>query len=431
MIEFAHSAVSVFHELGSVEEMRRRAARGAAPRDWPGVNAHVHLPPNFSAFDTVAQAVALAREQNVRVLCASNYYDFGVFDDFAAEARRRGVFPLFGTEIISRIEELLAAGVRVNDPNNPGRMYLCGKGIVAFSPPTKRAAELLGYIRASDEDRLAEMVARMNDLFAARGVEVALTERAVKERIVRRHGCRLEQVVLQERHVAQAFQEAFFARVPREHRATALSKILGTAYTGSPDDAGKVQGEIRSRLLKAGGDAFVAEQFVNYSQARELILQLGGIPCYPTLADGAQTLCEYETPVEALIGNLQGMDVHMAEWIPIRNTPATVARYVPEMRAAGIAVAAGTEHNTLDCIPLEPTCRGGEPLPENVKNIFREGACVIAAHQFLTLHGECGYVDAAGNPNPNYATAEERIRDLAKLGAAVIERYLEVTGRQP
>jgi hypothetical protein len=171
----------------------------------------------------------------------------------------------------------------------------------------------------------------------------------------------------------------------------------------------------------------VKELFVNYPEARELILELGGIPCYPTLADGAKVICEYETPVEALIDNIFGMDVHMAELIPIRNTPEVLTDYVTKMRAAGIAVTGGTEHNTLDRIGMEPTCVGGAPVPDEVKDIFWEGACVIAAHQFLTLHGQCGYVDATGNPNPAYETADERIRDFAKLGAAVIETYFETT----
>jgi len=34
------------------------------------------------------------------------------------------------------------------------------------------------------------------------------------------------------------------------------------------------------------------------------------------------------------------------------------------------------------------------------------GACVVAAHQFLSLHGECGYVDADGRPNADYLSAD-------------------------
>jgi hypothetical protein len=48
---------------------------------------------------------------------------------------------------------------------------------------------------------------------------------------------------------------------------------------------------------------------------------------------------------------------------------------------------------------------------------------VFAAHQFLTLRGACGFVDAAGEPNGAFADAEARIRELAGLGAAVIASY--------
>ena len=79
------------------------------------------------------------------------------------------------------------------------------------------------------------------------------------------------------------------------------------------------------------------------------------------------------------------------------------------MRAAGLAVTAGTEHNTLDLIPFDPSCNDGD-VPPSIREVFWEGACVVAAHQFLSLHGECGYVDADGRPNAGYASADERIR---------------------
>jgi hypothetical protein len=87
-------------------------------------------------------------------------------------------------------------------------------------------------------------------------------------------------------------------------------------------------------------------------------------------------------------------------------------------------VTAGTEHNTLDLLPIEPACVKALPVPDEVKDIFWEGACVVAAHQFLTLHGECGFVDAQGKPNPNYSNATARIAAFKSLGEVVIQRYL-------
>ena len=419
------NALSSLRNLGSVEQMQQLAASGFAPAGRPRLNMHIHLPPNFSAFSSVEQAVALAEQQDVRVLCASNYYDFGVYGEFAAEGRRRGIFPLFGTEIIAMIDDLLAEGVKINDPGNPGKMYICGKGITRFDRLSGEAERLLGSIRRNDSARLAEMIAKLADLFKQRGLATRLTAQTVKDIIVRRCGCPPEAVVLQERHAAQGFQEVFFEKVPPQQRTETLSRILGTKSTARPDDAVKVQGEIRTHLMKAGKVAFVPETFGDFQEAYRLILELGGIPCYPTLADGASPICEYEEPVEKLIDNIKNLGVYCAEFIPIRNTPDVLSQYVHAVREAGIVISGGTEHNTLDLLGMEPTCIDGRSVPDDVKDIFWEDACVVAAHQFLVLKGRCGFVDTEGVPNPAYGGDEERIEALAKLGAAVIGKYFE------
>jgi len=118
------------------------------------------------------------------------------------------------------------------------------------------------------------------------------------------------------------------------------------------------------------------------------------------------------------------MGVTMAEFIPVRNAPEVLEKYVKAMRAAGIAVVGGTEHNTLELIPLDPACLKGAAVPETVKEIFWEGACVVAAHQFLVAHGQAGFVDGEGRPAAGHASADARIKAFAALGASVIQAYL-------
>jgi hypothetical protein len=233
-------------------------------------------------------------------------------------------------------------------------------------------------------------------------------------------------VYLQERHIAQAFQEALFERLPETERDDFLARLFGAPSKARPNDVAGVQNEIRSHLMKAGKPAFVPDTFVDFEHASQLILALGGIPCYPTLADGASPLCGYEADVDALITDLQARRVPAAEFIPIRNSPEVLSRYVHALRAAGLFVTAGTEHNTRDLLPLAPTCLDGAPVPDDVQDIFWEGACVVAAHQYLTLQGRTGFVDNAGRLNPEYASADERIAAFAALGAAVIGRYQAV-----
>ena len=384
-------------------------------------NAHIHLPPNFSAFETVAQAVTLAEKQDIAILGASNYYDYGVYGEFARQAREQNVFPLFGTEIITLDDDLVAAGIKVNDPGNPGRMYVCGKAITRFEAPTPEATKLLNAIRTRDAERMEQVTQALTRVFTDAGFDTGLSVATIKAGIVARHGSPLETIFLQERHIAQAFQQAIFERVGETERAVLFTRVFGG--TVNTHDANAVQAAIRTHLMKAGKPAFVPETFVGWDHARRLILALNGIPCYPTLGDGTQPLCAFEETPDVLLANLQAYGFTCAEWIPLRNTPEVLERYVVALRAAGIIVTAGTEHNTRDLVPLEPTCVGGVPIPENVQAIFREGALVIAAHQYLGYHNETGFVDANGTPNPAYPSAEARIAAFADLGERVVAAY--------
>jgi hypothetical protein len=419
------SAFDALRELGTPAEIRALADRGYGPTSPQRVNTHIHLPPNFSAFDSVEQAVTLAADQLITVLGVSNYYDYDVYREFVERACKFGIFPLFGLEIIAMQADLRDEGVRVNDPGNPGKTYLCGKGITRFADMSPEARRLVELIRSNDSQRMATMVDRVRDTLRSRGLDCEVDEQAVVDMVVKRHGSARESVYLQERHISQAFQEALFRRVPAGERLGRLDELLGAAtkLSESRDHVG-LQNELRSHLIKAGKPAFVAESFLSFAEARRLVLELGGIPSYPVLADGASPICEFEIDPEKLIEQLQERGVHAVEWIPLRNKRGVVVDYVTKMRNAGLAVTAGTEHNTLDLIPFDPSCNDGE-VPPSVRDVFWEGACVVAAHQFLSLHGECGYVDADGRPNARFPSADVRIKSMAKIGAAVIQRYFD------
>jgi hypothetical protein len=85
-----------------------------------------------------------------------------------------------------------------------------------------------------------------------------------------------------------------------------------------------------------------------------------------------------------------------------------------------MAVMAGTEHNTLDRIPFDPTCRDGRRLSEEARAAFWEGTCVVAAHQERRRLGLGGFVDHDGILAPGFTDDDARIRRFAELGAAVI-----------
>ncbi len=388
-------------------------------------NTHLHVPPNFSAFTTVEDAVETSAAEGVKVIGTSNFHSFGVYERFDAAARRHGLKALFGLEFISVLDEAMRADMTVNDPANPGRAYICGKGIPDPSDPGAAAVAFMASAKVANEARHTQMVDLTRELFAQAGLDVDVTYESIVGLVSERADVPAEWVVLQERHVALGFQEALFTALPADQRDAFLERLYGRPARAAADDVVGTQGELRSRLMKAGCPAFVDETPVPFQDAVDFIRGTGAIVIYPTVADGADPICGYEDPVDALIERMGRHDIHGAELVTVRNTPECVDRYVKAWRDAGIFVTAGTEHNTLDRIPVDPTCLNGVPISEASRDIFWEGVCVVAAHQHLKQQGEAGYVDPTGALNPGFPDAETRIRYFAEMGAELI---YEATG---
>lgn len=379
----------------------------------PVVNTHVHFPPNFSAFATVADAVGTAASEGVAALGISNFYDQRVYGLFAEQAEAAGIVPLYGLEFITLDDELAAAGVRVNDPANPGRMYLCGKGISPFTRKSEVASRIAAEIRDGNDERADAMVAKLAEWFASCGLDTGLTARVVAQDVAAAAQVPVSWVSLQERHIAQAFQRAL-AGLPVDERSAVLERAYGGPSKVDIDDAVALQGELRSRLIKVGTPGFVAEVPLSFADAYRYVLEMDGIPTYPTLADGVNPVCPFEDPAERLAAQLVERGIHAAELIPIRNTRACVDAYVKAFTDAGIVVMAGTEHNTLDRIPIEVACVDG-PVSDVARQAFWEATCVVAAHQHEVAAGRPGYVDSSGARTPVPTSL------LVEIGSALIK----------
>ncbi len=399
-------------------DMTDSGVREAAGAAIPLVNTHVHFPPNFSAFTTVADAVGTAAAEGARAVGISNFFDQQVYAAFRDQAAAAGIVALYGLEFITLDDELAAAGIRVNDPANPGRMYLCGKGIAPFKQKSPTAERIATEIRTGNDERATAMVAKLADWFLSCGLDTGLTADVIAFEVAEAAEVPVAWVSLQERHIAKAFQRALFT-LPADERAAVLERAYGSASTVDIDDAGALQGELRSRLVKVGTPGYVPEVPLNFADAYSYVLEMDGIPTYPTLADGVSPVCPFEDPAENLAAQLVARGIHAAELIPIRNTAACVDVYVRAFTGAGIVVMGGTEHNTPDRIPIEVACTDG-PVSDYARQAFWEATCVVAAHQHLVANGEPGYVDATGaltGDDPDARRAE-----LVAIGAALITK---------
>lgn len=379
-------------------------------------NGHIHTPFSFSAFSDMQTIFRMADEEKIALLGINDFYVSDGYDAFHKGCIEHRIFPLFNIEFIGLLKEEQQKGIRINDPNNPGRIYFSGKGLdYPFHSGWLQKRKLRKVIKES-QLQIKAMIVRLNQLIQQDNPSLSLSYDSVKKRYA--HD------LVRERHLAKAIRnlafESFNSPDDQLH-------FLETLYGGKKSKAGlsnpsALENEIRSNLLKSGGAAFVEEDeksFLELKKIIKIIIASGGIPCYPVLLDDPSGKCtEFENDNEKLLASLIKLGIECIELIPGRNDHTILKNFVEFFHSKGFIITFGTEHNTPEMIPLSVTARGSVPLDESLKRIAWEGACVIAAHQYLRADGRQGYV------LPDGTHSNDQKHELIKLGQLVIEYYL-------
>lgn len=343
------------------------------------VNAHLHTPYSFSAFDSIVEALDMAASQGVRVVGINDFYTTEGYDEWSDGCRERGLYPLFGIEMIGLDERFQREGIRVNDPANPGRTYISGKGLAFPARLPEPWAGQLAAVRRASNAQVRAMCAKLNAVLTATGAGFTLDADDITNRLTCGN--------LRERHIAKALRLAVWNAAAGEGgREALLGKIFGgkalKSYTG---DVAGVENEIRGNLLKAGGAAFVPESpeaFLPVSEIVKIIEAAGGIATYPFLADDAAGgFTDFEADLPETIRQLRRRGIHSAEFIATRNSATVLERYAGELWDEGFVVTFGSEHNTPAMEPITLRTRDGKPLTKRLRELNYKGACVVAAHQ--------------------------------------------------
>jgi hypothetical protein len=382
--------------------------------DIPEVNGHIHSPESFSAFSEMALAFQMAINEGVQVLGINDFYTLEGYPEFAHLAQEYKIFPLFNVEFMALQDKLQQKGIRVNDPNNPGRTYFSGKGLRYPVHMGEASARKMSDLQKESNRQTYQMVERLNNFLneADTGLYFDAAELHRK----------LAKGLFRERHIAQAIRETVFEM---EGSADGRMQLFRRLFSGkdlkSPlSDIAAIENEIRGNLLKAGGAAFVTEDpkaFLSLEEVKAIIIDAGGIPCYPVLLDDAAgKFTEYESNKEELMEELLKNEVYSIELIPGRNDCRILKDFVTYFYRKGFVVTFGTEHNSPQLDPMRISCRGGVPLDDDLKTINYEGAAVIAAHQYLQAQTGEGYLQG------QRAKTNER-DNFVQLGKAVMSFF--------
>ncbi len=397
------------------EDLRKKLSGKNLP-EFREANVHVHTPYSFSSFSDMGTIFLNARKENISVLGINDFFVTDGYDNFCGGAVRNGIFPLFNIEFIGLMKEEQKKGIRINDPNNPGRIYFCGKGLdYPFNPGFLNRLKLNSVIRES-QNQMKAMISKLNELIEPVNPSIVLSYDGIRRKFAHE--------LVRERHLARAVRSVAADMYPDP---AAQLNFLESLYGGRKSKAGtgndaNLENEIRSNLLKSGGKAFVEENersFLNLGTIIRIITKAGGIPCYPVLLDDPSgNYTEFERDPEKLHRSLSEMKVRCIEIIPQRNNLAILTEFVRFFYRKDYLISFGTEHNTPEMIPLSVTARGSESLDNELKRIGWESACIIAAHQYLRARGMQGYI----LPDGNHSLSQKR--ELTFLGKLIIEYFL-------
>lgn len=309
------------------------------------VNAHIHTPYSFSAFGSIPEALDKAAAEGVRVVGINDFYSTEGFREWHDGCAERSLYPLYGIELIALDPGMQASGQRVNDPGNPGRIYLSGKGLAY---PRKMSGEAAGELERLRREANAHTARMCEKLY--------LDFDQIKSNLTRG--------LVRERHLAKALRLALYPDC---------------------DNPAAIENELRSRLLKAGGPAFVPEDpaaFLPVKRVRDIIEAAGGIVTYPFLGDNAKGgFTDFEEDLQKAADELRAHGIRSAEFITTRNTTAVLERYSAYLEDEGFIVSFGSEHNTPAMEPLLLRTRDSETLSDKLLAVNYRGACAIAAHQ--------------------------------------------------
>ncbi len=383
--------------------------------DWSSlkVNAHMHTPYSFSAFDNIPQALDMAVEESVKVVGINDFYTTDGYNEWAKECEKRKLFPLFNIEFISLNSEDQANNIRVNDPNNPGRTYLSGKGLSYPFKMENSSLQKLVDVREQSNLHVELMCEKLNNILKENGNILKLSFDDIKEEYTNGN--------IRERHIAKALRIKIDKLLNNKSAKREYYKMIFNDKDLKSDinNFAAVENEIRGNLLKAGGGAFVPENpkaFLDMEVVRQIIIKGGGIPTYPFLADDPNgNFTDFEEDKVAVADILQKRGIYSIEFITTRNTLAVLEDYASFFYNKGFVVTFGSEHNTPAMEPIELFASGSTKLSPKLMEINLKGASVTAAHQYLVATTGKGYLDENGK-----ADVENR-EMYEKLGRALIE----------
>jgi sugar phosphate isomerase/epimerase len=380
------SGADLDSRLKALSDSVKRAKKKSFANKW--INLHIHTNESFSYFSSPSEAVWNAFLEDVFYFGINDHYSIDGHAEFRAACRIAGLRDFYSIEAIALDAETREKGRRFNDPNNPGRIYIIGKGVVRDLVKGSREEGIFDGMKDAIRKRNVAIVEKMNAHCREKGIELGLGYEDARG--LTPHGNTTE------RHVVQAFCEKIARLVPDPaQRLSVHSRLLGVKIDESTmNDSAELHTAVRAHLVKSGKPCYVEENERAFTSIQNLVRvfrQYGTVPTYGVMGN---PITEEEEDLEALMEKVTKLGMYGLDLFEFRTRLERAAEIIDAGRSYGLPVYIGTEHNTKTAAPLTGEI-GRDP---RLYPYLRQSAEFARGHQLLEQLCDFGYLDREGRP---------------------------------
>ena len=396
------------HRDARLQELKRYVEEHPRTVRNGHINLHVHTNESFSFFQNPTEAVWYAYVEGIEYFGINDHYTINGHEEFRCACRIASLKSTYSIEAIAMDEESLAGKRRYNDPNNPGRCYLVGKGVVRDLKPGSSGYRILSTMRHSLRERNENIVKKLNTYTKERGLDFDLHYDAVESLTPDGNST--------ERHVVQAYCDRMAELYPDlNRREDMFTKVLGNSFAAELlSDPAELQTIVRARLVKSGMPCYVEENRKAFTTIENLVnmyLEYGAIPIYPMMGN---PITEEERDLYALFRKMEKYRLNALEIIDYRTEIDRAREIIDAASSEGFPVFIGTEHNTKSPLPLVSPVAS---YPDFYDYLCRS-AHFVMGHQ--RLMGLCNFGFVHEDGKPRFDDRSEGFRFFEKIGEMVI-----------
>jgi len=355
------------------------------------INFHVHTSESFSVFQSPTEAVWYAYCEDISYFGINDHYTIAGHPEFGDACAATGIHAGFSIEAIAMDEKSLKKNRRYNDPDNPGRMYLIGKGVIRDLQEGSRPYIVLASMQNAIRARNRRIVEKLNSYAEKRDILLNLTYTDAE--LLTPHGNTTE------RHVVQAFCDRVAEKYPDIDKRKAVYECLLECAVDKETitDPADIQTLVRAHLVKSGHPCYVKEDdkaFTTVDNLVEMYRAYGSVPTYPLMGN---PVTEEEEDLDQLVQKMLDIGLFAFDIIDFRTEVKRAGEIIDTASRYGLPVFIGTEHNTKTMIPLLGPVAGSPDFYD----YFLRSVYFLLGHQLLGSLCDYGAVTKSGKTRFN------------------------------